>query len=403
MALVSLKQYRLLATLGRGGMCEVTLAAKGTEAVDFTKLVVIKMPRPEFVDDEEFVTMFLDEARIAARLNHPNVVQTLDVGQEGKHYFLALEYLDGQPLSAIFRAQMRKMPLGMKLSILCDVLAGIHYAHELKDYDGCPLNIVHRDVTPHNVFVTYDGQVKVMDFGIAKAAGRAAETQQGVIKGKVGYLAPEQVLGDAIDRRADVFNIGVMLYEACVEQRMWPKETSSSEVLGAVMNGAYPRSPRERNPKIHEALDSICRKALAFDPKDRHATALEFQEELEAYITEHERRPSARQLGAFVATCFAAEREMAQKIIQAELRENGVGHIEVEDSTSQPLAAASASKAPTALLTSEEAPTLTAWPLPAWLLPWRTASGRIWWLALLAVMALALGGASAWWLFLSAR
>ncbi len=319
MALATLGQYTLLANLGRGGMCDVTLAARGNEGVDFTKLVVIKMLRPEFIDDKEFVTMFLDEARIAARLNHPNVVQTLDVGQDGGHYFLTMEFLDGQPLSALFRA-VGDIPLGMRLAILTDVLAGIHYAHDLTDYNGSSLNIVHRDVTPHNVFVTYDGQVKVMDFGIAKAAGRSTQTQKGIIKGKVGYLAPEQVLGDDVDRRTDIFNIGVILYEVCAKARMWDKGMSSSTILRALLAGAYPRSPRERNPEVHEELDRICRKALAFDRRERYSTALEFQDELDAYITQHAARPSPRQVGAFVATHFAAERAKAKEIVKTELQ-----------------------------------------------------------------------------------
>jgi eukaryotic-like serine/threonine-protein kinase len=159
----------------------------------------------------DFVMMLLDEARIAARLNHPNVIQTLDVGQEGDDYFLAMEYLDGQPVSRVLSSTSFGLPLGMHLSLIAEALGGLHYAHELKDYDGSPLHMVHRDVTPHNIFVTYTGQVKVMDFGIAKAAGRAAETRVGVVKGKVAYMAPEQILLQPVDRRADVYAAGVIL------------------------------------------------------------------------------------------------------------------------------------------------------------------------------------------------
>src|SRR5262245_54107302 len=168
-------KYRLVAELGHGGMADVYLASlSGPQGLGFSKLVVIKRLRPNLIEDPEFVAMLIDEARIAARLNHPNVVQTIEVGQVGDQYFVAMEFLDGQPLHRIvyrIGKQRTGMSLEMQCGILVDVLAGLHHAHELADYDGSPLNVVHRDVTPHNVFVTFDGQVKLVDFGIAKAAG----------------------------------------------------------------------------------------------------------------------------------------------------------------------------------------------------------------------------------------
>src|SRR6185437_1077783 len=192
----TLGKYRLIAELGHGGMAEVYLAVVRGPA-GFNKLVVIKQIRPQLAEDPEFLGMFLDEARLAARLSHPNVVQTNEVGQEGNRYFIAMEYLEGQPLNRILHRLQKSggLPLGLHIKILSDVLAGLHHAHELADYDGTALEVVHRDVTPHNVFVTYEGQVKVVDFGIAKAAGRAGETRHGVIKGKAPYMAPEQAAG----------------------------------------------------------------------------------------------------------------------------------------------------------------------------------------------------------------
>jgi eukaryotic-like serine/threonine-protein kinase len=299
-------------------MSDVYLAATDDRKVDFTKLVVIKKLREEYVEDSEFVTMFLDEARIAARLNHPNVIQTLEVGQENEDYFLAMEYLDGQPFSRILTRSAFGMPLGMHLSVIADALNGLHYAHELKEYDGTTLNVVHRDVTPHNIFVTYTGQVKVMDFGIAKAAGRIAETRVGMIKGKVAYMAPEQVSLRPVDRRTDVFAAGVAIYEAATRERMW-KGLPEQEVLKRLIGGKHPTSPRAKRPEVNEALDKICQRALAFDPEARYPTAAALQEDLEAYTAEHETRPTPRQLGDFVSKLFSEQQEQIRKVIQAQL------------------------------------------------------------------------------------
>jgi serine/threonine-protein kinase len=299
-------------------MCDVFLAASDAQHVDFTKLVVIKKLRDELAQNGDFVTMFLDEARIAARLNHPNVIQTLEVGQEGTDFFLAMEYLDGQPLSTIRRAS--RPPLHIHLAVLADVLTGIQYAHELRDYDGSPLRIVHRDVTPQNVFVTYDGQIKVMDFGIAKAAGRAAETRVGVLKGKVKYMSPEQVrsLSGEPDGRVDVFAVGVMLYEACTQERMW-RGSDATTILRSLITDSFPKSPKERNPLIHDDLDRICRKALAFRPEDRYPSAAAMQEDLDRHITDHSRRPSPRQIGTYVAGLFAEQRRRTRQLIEEQL------------------------------------------------------------------------------------
>src|SRR4051794_26091703 len=189
-------KYRLIAELGHGGMADVFLAvARGP--IGFNKLLVVKRLKANLVDEPEYVAMLGDEARLAARLNHPNVVQTNEVGQEGDQYFIAMEYLDGQPLHRVLTRSEKKerMPLAMHLRIVCDVLSGLHYAHELADFDGSPLNVVHRDVTPQNIFVTYDGQVKLVDFGIAKASGRDGETKTGIVKGKVTYMGPEHAMG----------------------------------------------------------------------------------------------------------------------------------------------------------------------------------------------------------------
>src|SRR5262245_49429219 len=203
-------KYRIVALLGQGGMASVYLSVvPGPAGVN--KLLVVKILREELSQDAEFLAMFLNEARLATRLNHANVVQTYEVGFADARHFLAMDYLDGQPLHAVLRKASRTgMPLDVHVRILADTLAGLHYAHTLADFDGTPLRVVHRDVSPQNVFVTYDGRVLVVDFGIAKATGAASNTQSGVFKGKLSYVAPEQAAGDAVDARADLFAVGVM-------------------------------------------------------------------------------------------------------------------------------------------------------------------------------------------------
>src|SRR5262245_42446668 len=234
-------------------MADVFLAMlAGPAGSGFSKLSVVKRLRPNLAEDPDFVAMLMDEARISARLNHANVVQTHEVGVEGESYYLAMEYLDGQPLHRIQRRSAlsgKRIAPELEIIILSAVLAGLHHAHELTDYDGTPLNIVHRDVTPSNVFVTYGGHVKVVDFGIAKAAGRACETRQGVVKGKIRYMAPEQAMGLAIDRRADVFAVGILIWEALIGKRFWSAQDDIG-IARKLIAGEYDASPRAADATV---------------------------------------------------------------------------------------------------------------------------------------------------------
>ena len=277
----ALRKYRLIAEIGRGGMADVYLAVVQGPA-GFNKLVVIKKTRPELAQDPEFLAMFLDEARLAARLNHPNVVQTTEVGQDGERYFIAMEYLDGQPLNRIRARAPAAFSTLMQARVLADVLAGLHHAHELCDFDGTPLGVVHRDATPQNVFVTYDGLIKVVDFGIAKAIDSSSETRTGTVKGKVTYMAPEQAKGERVDRRADVFAVGVMLWEGIAGRRMW-KGVPELTVVHDLINEAIP-SIREAVPEVPEALAKVCERALAVRREDRFASAQEMHDVLEEYL-----------------------------------------------------------------------------------------------------------------------
>lgn len=312
-----LGKYRLLLELGQGGMANVFLAvARGHSG--FHKLVVLKMLRPSLAKDPQFLTMFLDEGRLAARLNHPNVVQTNEVGLERDRYLIAMEYLEGQPLSkVIHRAKQggTPLPLALHLRILADTLAGLHYAHELADFDGTALQLVHRDVSPQNIFVTYDGQVKVLDFGIAKASTSTTHTVAGVLKGKFGYMAPEQFAGEPMDRRTDVYAMGVLLWEALTGQRSRPRKLEGP-LPGLTTEMPTPSSLR---PDIDPRLDAICQRALAHDPKQRFETAAQMQEELETVLAQQSGRRSARDLGRFVEQLFKEERSTVKVTLERQL------------------------------------------------------------------------------------
>jgi eukaryotic-like serine/threonine-protein kinase len=311
-------KYRLIASLGHGGMADVFLAVVRGPA-GFNKLQVIKRLRPNLAEEPEFIDMFLDEARLAARLSHPNVVQTHEVGELGGSYFMAMEFLDGQPLSRVTRRAQKEggIPTHIWLQIVIDALAGLHYAHELKDYDGTPLQIVHRDASPHNIFVTYDGQAKVVDFGIAKAASRSSETRTGVLKGKVAYMAPEQARSGDIDRRADIFVCGVLMWELIAGTKMW-KSKSDIETLEALVKGRYPNL-RAAKADVPDELERICLKALALNPDERYATATDMRADLISYLEKNGHRRSAEEVGKYISDLFKDKRDEFKALIETQL------------------------------------------------------------------------------------
>lgn len=320
-------KYRLLVKLGQGGMAEVFLAAH-RDGLGFEKLVVIKRLKAAVAADPDGVAMFLDEARIAARLNHPNLVQTYELGSVDEEPYLAMEYLEGQPLDRLIHRLGYDQHLQVYLAILSDALAGLHHAHELCDFDGTRLDVVHRDVSPHNLFVTYEGQAKVVDFGIAKWQSRSAEaTSTGVVKGKVSYMAPEQALCAPLDRRADLFAMGVILWEVAAGERLWGS-LSDMQILQRMAMGELPKL-RERRPDAPEALIAICGRALSLDPAGRYATAAEMRDEIEALISDLGRRPTAAEVGQLVAEAFADRRAEARVIIGDQLARLKAGEAEV--------------------------------------------------------------------------
>jgi serine/threonine protein kinase/ABC-type branched-subunit amino acid transport system substrate-binding protein len=298
-------------------MSEVYLTLVQGGLGGFQKLVAVKLLRRDLAEDESFRQMFLEEARLTARLNHPNVVQTNDVGEDAGRYYIAMEYLEGQTFERVRRTRnaSKLFPTTMQLSMLADVLAGLHYAHELVDYDGTPLAIVHRDVTPSNVFITYDGQVKLVDFGIAKVLDSLNHTKVGVLKGKARYMAPEQIAGIGVDRRADIFSVGVMLWEILSGGPIWAGR-NETEILRRVATGDTPQVTRDAPP----ALVKICARAMAHKAEDRYPTAEALRLEIEGYLAQHITPTRERGLGAAVSELFRDERAQIRQLIESQLK-----------------------------------------------------------------------------------
>jgi serine/threonine protein kinase len=311
-----LGKYRLLAELGHGGMADVYLAVAEGPA-GFSKLIVIKRLRN--VDDPQYTTMFLDEARLAARLSHPNIVQTYEVGEDAGSHFMVMEHLEGPTLGRLRRraAGQGGVPLAIELEILCNVLEGLHYAHELRGYDGKPLEVVHRDLSPQNVIVTQLGDCKVLDFGIAKARDSLSSTQVGFYKGRLKNMPAEQMRGEKVDRRADIFAAGVLLWEGVSGRPLWG-DLSNHAIGYRLAEGDLPRL-EEIGADVPADLRELCARALHVQPEGRFATALDFKAALVAFMQRHQLGISRSQLAAFVEPLFAEEREQTRKILEARL------------------------------------------------------------------------------------
>jgi serine/threonine-protein kinase len=294
-------------------MAEVFLAmAQGTHGV--RRLAVVK--RLRHPDDPEMVRMFLDEARLAARLSHPNIVHTYEVGDAGGEHFLALEYLEGQSLSKVLKkvaTTPHGLPDSLVVGLTVEILKGLHYAHELQDFDGTPLGIVHRDVSPHNVFVTYDGVVKLLDFGIAKTVLNLVRTQAGVLKGKAAYMSPEQAGRAGVDRRADVYAAGVVLWEMFARRPLFTGDPAS--ILRQLVNEPRP-SLRSAYPDVAPELDAIVSRALKRDRDERYATAEEMRLDLEAFLHRSGETPSDKEMARTMDVLFGATRDRVRGRIQ---------------------------------------------------------------------------------------
>jgi hypothetical protein len=293
-----LGRYTIVRRIGAGGMAELYLA-RSRGIGGFDKLLALKLVLPHVADDPEFIEMFLDEARLAATLDHANIAQVVDIGRVGNDHFYAMEYVHGLDLREITRGVPGPLPIEIALTIVLAVAAGLHHAHERCGHDGRPLGVVHRDVSPSNVLVTYDGVVKLVDFGIARAAARAQSTQAGVIKGKRGYMSPEQCRGDAVDRRSDVFGLGILLWELTVGQRLFGGD-SDYAAMSKIVFGMVP-DPRQIVPDYPPALAEIAMRALQRDAEHRPPTAQALALELEQFVQSSGLRTSNHMLAAFIA------------------------------------------------------------------------------------------------------
>ena len=276
-------RYELIMPLASGGMATVYVGMQ-RGAGGFQRIVAIKRLHAHIVQNEEMAAMFRDEAQIASLIQHPNVVAIHDVYMEAGEQLLVMEYVDGVSLGQLRKAlngQNLAIPRKVAMKIAVDGLRGLHAAHELKDLDGAPLHVIHRDATPHNLLVGADGVVKVTDFGIARAAERSSATQTGQVKGKYAYMAPEQVAGREIDRRVDVFAMGVVLWEALSNRTLF-RGDNEAQIISQITSGGYPR-PSELRGDVPKALDAIVMKAIAPAANDRYDTAADFADAIETF------------------------------------------------------------------------------------------------------------------------
>jgi serine/threonine protein kinase len=313
-------RYVLLKRIARGGMAEV-YRAMSYGAEDFMKLVAIKRIRPELSRDFHFIEMFINEAKIVSNLSHPNVVQIFDFGRiEGAPYH-CMEYVHGKNLLDILRAMKERGPsaaIELACTILLAVLDGLEQAHRQKDALGAPLNIIHRDMSPANIIVSYDGEVKIADFGIAKAAQTTIQTMGGVIKGKYKYMSPEQARGETVDQRTDIFSVGICLYEMLTLREMYGG-ASGVQLLERARLADY-RKPRELNPAIPKDLEAILFKALARDREDRFSSAGEWRDVLTEYLEEQRLQLSRQWLAEFMNELFCKSIESERRQLAEEFK-----------------------------------------------------------------------------------
>ncbi len=308
-------KYVLLERISVGGMAEV-FKAKSFGVEGFEKILAIKRILPSLAEDSDFIEMFIDEAKICGQLNHANICQIFELGRVSDSHFIAMEFVWGKDLLQM-QNRMRKQRVTMKPDmaafIACKLCEGLDYAHKKKDPTGKPLAIIHRDISPQNILISYEGELKIIDFGIAKAASRSSKTQAGVLKGKFGYMSPEQVRGLPLDRRSDIFAIGTILYELLVADRVFIGE-SDFETLEKVRNVDIPK-PTQANASIPVALEKIIMKALTKDVDDRYQWGSEMQEELQSFLTSSDPVYTGKNLASWMRDNFAAEMKREQEIL----------------------------------------------------------------------------------------
>ncbi len=300
-------KYRLIDRIAVGGMAEIFLAHQ-VDGEGLAAPVVIKRIRSHLSKHSSFVKMFLNEARLAAQLNHPNIVQIHDLGKIGESYFIAMEYIFGRDMRKVIPKAEElgiAFPIVYALRIASDVCAGLHYAHKKVDLYGNPLNIVHRDVTPENIFVSFDGTVKLLDFGIAKAANQVEQTRSGELKGKLSYMSPEQCYGKPLDCRSDIFSVGVVLYEWLTGFKLFTGE-SEVAVMRSITEGKI-YAPSYFKSDIPEPVEAILMTALDKDRERRYQTAGEMRSAIDSFLSTYEFTPTPLHLSNFLKQLFHDE------------------------------------------------------------------------------------------------
>jgi serine/threonine-protein kinase len=301
-------RYTLFEQIGKGGMAQIYLARAETE-LGATRLAVVKQILPAFADDPRFAEMLIHEAKLAARLGHRRIVQVFDLGKENEHLYIAMEYVEGFDLNSLLRQcteQKIALPATHALGIVADVLEGLDYAHRRLDENDQPLGIVHRDVSPSNVLISYEGEVKLCDFGIAHANDLVKEESAAeALKGKAGYMSPEHARGEALDARADVFAAGIILWELLAGRRLY-KPKSEIPLVTQAQKADIPALPDKGVPN-HAALEKIVQRALAKDREERYASAGAMLRDLEAYLADNGMLASRLKLGEWIATSFGTE------------------------------------------------------------------------------------------------
>ncbi|HYP97930.1 MAG TPA: serine/threonine-protein kinase [Polyangiaceae bacterium] len=336
-------RYELVGEIASGGMATVYLA-RLTGVGGFQRFVAIKRLHPHLATEKEFVEMFLDEARIAARIHHPNVVPILEVGASAVGYYLVMEYIEGDTLARLLaRAATRgkRLPVGIALRIALDMLAGLHAAHELRDDSGEAVHLVHRDVSPQNVLVGVDGISRITDFGVARAASRLTATRVGQLKGKIAYMAPEQAAGEeAIDRRADVFAAGIVVWEELAAKRLFKAENEAATLSRVMTDAITPLTTIV--PSLSTALSNVVLRALERAPDGRFASCAQFADALEAAATGKESIATPRELAAYVTEVMGDEVIAQREAVRAWIARSEPSQIGSEVPTHSPSTSVSA-------------------------------------------------------------
>lgn len=313
-------QYYLLEKIAQGGMAEI-YKGLAYDLAGIKKIVCIKKILPHIAASREFIDMLVDEAKIAVKLSQGNIAQIYDLGKAGEDYFIVMEFVDGQTLSKIHKKAIRlaePIPIPIACHIIAEIAGGLNYIHRKTDESGKPLNIIHRDISPQNIMVSYSGTVKIIDFGIAKAAVKIGQTESGILKGKFAYMSPEQARGDTLDQTSDIFSLGVIFHELLTNHRLF-KGASTKETLKNVKRAKVP-PPSEINPEIPEELDDIVLTALNRTPRERYSCASDFQEALFKFFHTHYPDFKSSHVAEYLHNFFKEEKALQQQFSEEELK-----------------------------------------------------------------------------------